>query len=48
MPVTPGRRWTAVLVAAIVSLGAVSTACEARVGDDGGEVEVDPGDGGED
>jgi hypothetical protein len=44
----PERRWTALLVAAVVSLGVVSTSCEARVGDDGGEIEVDPGDGGED
>jgi hypothetical protein len=41
----PGRRWTALLVAAVVSLGVASTACEARVGDDGGEIEVDPGEG---
>jgi hypothetical protein len=43
-----GRRWSALLLAVTVSLGGVSTACEARVGDDGGEIEVDPGDGGED
>jgi hypothetical protein len=38
-------RWMSVVVAAAISLGAVATACEARVGDDGGEIEVDPGNG---
>jgi hypothetical protein len=39
-------RWMSLVLVATISLGAVSTACEARVGDDGGEIEVDPGDGG--
>jgi hypothetical protein len=36
------KRLMSLLIAAAVSLGAVSMACEASVDGDGGEVEVDP------